>query len=373
MTSVPTADELRAAFDRTQDYTLGIEEELMLLDPDTAELVAAADRALELTAGDTRFKRELPAAQLEIMVEPCRRVGDAIAQLRDGRRDLTAALSGRFALAAAGVHPTAPARGELNRGGRYDRTAAEYGGIARSQLVFALQIHVAPGNAERALVVYNALRSYLPELAALAANAPFHAGADTGLASIRPKIAEQLPRQGVPPVLDSWEAYAAALRWGANAGSVAEPGAWWWELRPHPNFGTLELRVPDAQTTVRDAAAVTAFAQSLVAWLGSRSDAGDELPVHPDWVIAEARWWAARDGVEGALADLGTGLRQPTRDRLLQLIEELRPTARGLGCEAELGLAAELAETNGAMRQRAVARSEGVGTVPEWLAARWLA
>jgi carboxylate-amine ligase len=373
MPSVPTADELRAAFGSTQPYTLGLEEELMLLDPDTAELLPAAEDALALTAGDPRFKRELPAAQLEIMVGPCRTAGEAAEQLRDGRRDLAAALSGRFALAAAGVHPTAPARGELNRGRRYDRTAAEYGGIARSQIVFALQVHVAPGSADRALAIYNGLRSYLPEIAALAANAPFHAGLDTGLASIRPKIAEQLPRQGVPPALGSWEEYSRALQWGANAGSIVEPNAWWWELRPHPRFGTLELRVPDAQTTVREAAGVAAFAQALVAWLGARVDAGEKLPTHPDWVIAENRWWAARDGVEGALADLDTGLRQPTRDRLMQLIDELRPTARELGCEAELALAAELAERNGAVRQRDVARNEGVGALPEWLAARWLA
>ncbi|HEY8467667.1 MAG TPA: YbdK family carboxylate-amine ligase [Solirubrobacterales bacterium] len=373
MASVPTADQLRAAFDATEAYTLGLEEELMLLDPDTAELVPAADEALALTRGDPRFKRELPAAQLEIMVGPCACVSEAAAQLREARRDLAATLDGRFALAAAGVHPTAPARGELNRGGRYDRTAAEFGGIARSQLVFALQVHVAPGDADRALAVYNGLRSYLPEIAALAANAPFHAGEDTGLASIRPKIAEQLPRQGVPPALTSWEEYSRALAWGANAGSISDPGAWWWELRPHPGFGTLELRVPDAQTTVREAAAVAAFAHALVAWLGARHDAGEELAVHPDWVIAENRWWAARDGVEGALADLDTGLRTPTRERIGELIGELRSAARELGCEAELDLAAELAERNGAMRQRAVARSEGVAAVPEWLASRWLA
>jgi len=373
MASVPTADELRAAFDATEPYTLGLEEELMLLDPGTAELVPAAEEALALTGGDPRFTRELPAAQLEIVIGPRARVAEAAAELRAARRDLAAALAGRFALAAAGVHPTAPAHGELNRGARYDRTAAEFGTIARTQLVFALQVHVAPGDADRALAVYNALRSYLPEIAALAANAPFHAGRDTGLASIRPKISEQLPRQGVPPALASWAQYSRALAWAANAGAIADPGSWWWELRPHPGFGTLEIRVPDAQTTVGEAAAVAAFAQALVAWLGARHDAGEKLPTHPGWAIAENRWWAARDGVEGALADLDTGLRKPTRERIAELIAALRDTARELGCEAELDLAAGLAERNGAMRQRAVARGEGVAAVPGWLASRWLA
>src|SRR5213075_2861884 len=133
-----------------------------------------------------------------------------------------------------------------------------------------LQVHVAPGDAERTLAVYNALRGHLPELAALAANAPFHAGRDTGFASVRPLIGGLLPRQGVPPAIPSWEAFAETLRWGRVAGAVPEPRRWWWELRPHLAFGTLELRVPDAQTTVADAAAVAAFVHALVARLGER-------------------------------------------------------------------------------------------------------
>ncbi len=154
------------------------------------------------------------------------------------------------------MHPFAAPLGELNGGERYDLTADEYGDIARSQLVCALQVHVAVGGADRTLAVYNGLRPWLPLVAALAANAPFHAGRDTGLASIRPKIGEQLPRQGIPPAIGSWEAFAAALAWGAASGAVPEPRRWWWELRPHPAYGTLEVRVPDAQSTVAEAGAV---------------------------------------------------------------------------------------------------------------------
>ena len=274
--------------------------------------------------------------------------------------------------AAAGVHPFAAPEGELNRGPRYDHTAREYGAIARRQLVHALQVHVAPGSADRALAVYNALRSYLPELAALAANAPFHDGRDTGLASVRPKIGEMLPRQGVPPILAGWDDYAAALRWGTAAGVLPEPGCWWWELRPHPAFGTLELRVPDAQTTVGEAAAIAATAQALVAWLGDRHDLGEALPVAPSWRIGENRWSAARDGVQGTLADLETGERRPTADRLLELLDRLTPTAERLGCGAQLRAAREMARRNGAMRQRSVARERGVAGIARWLAESWL-
>ena len=146
---------------------------------------------------------------------PVRTVPEAVAELAAARRALAARRGAvRRGSAAAGVHPFAAPLGELNAGERYDLTAGEYGDIARRQLVCALQVHVAVGGADRALAVYNALRSYLPDVAALAANAPFHGGRDTGLASVRPKICEQLPRQGIPPAIACWEAFADALRLG---------------------------------------------------------------------------------------------------------------------------------------------------------------
>ena len=209
------------------------------------------------------------------------------------------------------MHPFAAVLGELNAGERYDLTRDEYGDIARSQLVCALQVHVAVGGADAALAVYNGLRPWLPLLAALAANAPFHGGRDTGMASVRPKIGEQLPRQGIPPAIASWDALADALRWGAASGAVPEPRRWWWELRPHPAYGTLEVRVPDAQATVEDAAAVAAVVHALVAWLRERALAGEPLASPDTWRLEENRWRAARWGMDAELADLGDRRRHP--------------------------------------------------------------
>lgn len=369
MTSYPpTADELRAAFDAPRALTVGIEEELMLLDPETYDLVPCAQRILEVIGDDRRFKLELPAAQLEIVLPPRRTVAEAASGLAAARRTLTEMTEGMVRPAAAGVHPFAAPEGEINRGERYELTLAEYASVARRQLVCALQIHVAVGGADRTLAVYNGLRSHLPELAALAANAPFHAGGDTGLASVRPTIAETLPRQGVPPAISSWDEYAEALRWGEAAGAVPEARRWWWELRPHPVFGTLELRVPDAQSTVVAAGGVAAFAQSLVGWLAERHDTGEKLLEAPTWRIEENRWSAARHGVEGKMADLRGGERRETRARLHELIDSVGPTARRLGCEAELTVAQRLVEVNGAMRQREVASREGLLGLARWLA-----
>ncbi len=373
----------------------------MLLDPVTLDLLPRAHEVLERTRGDPRFKGELPAAQLEIVTAPAGGVPAggvpaggvtapaggvtaggvtaiaggvpaAIAALGAARLDLAAAAGGIGRLAAVGVHPFTDPLGTLSRGARYDRTRREYGWIARAQLVSALQVHVAVGGAERSLAVHNALRAHLPELAALAAGAPLLAGRDTGLASVRPKLSELLPRQGVPPAIESWESLAEALRWGAAAGATPDAGRWWWELRPHLAHGTLELRVPDAQARLVDAAAVAAVVHTLTARLAARHDAGDLPAAVATWRIEENRWSACRDGVEGTMADLESGERRPTRERLHALLAELEPEARRLGCADELAAAHDLAEVNGAMRQRAVAADGGPRAVATWLAAAYL-
>ena len=351
---------------------IGLEEEVMLLDPHTYDLAPVAGEVLATAPKGAPLKLELPASQLEITIAPASTVGEAIAQLGAGRRALATTASQLARPACAGVHPFAATQGVLNSGERYERTVAEYGPVARQQLVCALQVHVAVDGPERALAVYNALRSYLPELAALAANAPWHGGSETGLASIRPKLAEALPRQGIPPAISSWRAFAGELGWGRASGAVPEPRRWWWELRPHPTFGTLELRVPDSQTTLREAAAVAGLAHALVGWLAMRHDAGERLPAAESWRIAENRWSACRAGVEGTLADLETGERRSTRDRLHQLLDLVAPAAAGLRCTQELALARRLVERNGAMAQREVAANGGPLALAGWLAERFL-
>ncbi|HYP47663.1 MAG TPA: glutamate-cysteine ligase family protein, partial [Thermoleophilaceae bacterium] len=198
--------------------------------------------------------------------------------------------------------------------------------------------------------------------------APFHEGRDTGLASVRPTIAKLLPRQGVPPACGSWEELERELGWGASAGVLSDVGSWWWELRPHPALGTLELRVPDAQTTLSDAAAIAAVAHSLVAWLVERHDSGEPLGAAPTWRIEENRWVACRHGLEGAFADLRTGERRPVRECLNALVDQLEPVAERLGNGAPLAHARRLIERNGAERQRQVAAEDGIGGLAGWLA-----
>jgi carboxylate-amine ligase len=365
-----SAAQLRAVFDLPAPMTVGVEEELMLVDPASLDLAPRARELLERVDGDPRYKLELPAAQLEIVSPPLGSASAVADFLEEARADLRAAADGLVLLGGAGVHPFAAPEGELNAGPRYERTLGEYGRIARRQLVFGLQTHVAVRGADRALAVYNALRGYLPEVLALAANAPFYGGEDTGLATVRPKVNELLPRQGVPPAIPSWEAWADALRWGAALGTVPDPRVWWWELRPHPAYGTLEMRVPDTQATVQDAAGVVAFVHALTGWLAARHDAGEELPAPPTWRIEENRWRALSRGLDGELADLQTGAVAPARERIAALIDELAPAAAALGCERELGFARALGQSNGADRVRAAARGDARRAVA-WLVERY--
>ncbi len=344
----------------------------MLLDPGTLDLAPRAGEVLAGLDGDPRFKPELPAAQLELLTTPVEDPGELAGGLAAGRRDLAEAAEGIGVLAGSGAHPFAAVEGELNPAESYRFTREEYGPVARRQLVFGLHVHVRIGGAERSLAIYNALRSYLGEIAALAANAPLHGGGDSGLASIRPKISETLPRQGVPPPFEDFAEFARALDWAAAAGVAPRPRMWWWELRMHPVHGTIEVRVPDQQTTIDETVAVAAFVRSLVLDLAARHDSGQALPIHPSWRIAENRWSAARHGLDGTIADLDTGERRPTRERLGELLDHFEASADASAADG-LAAARRLVVENGAVRQRAIAAEVGLEGATRELADRFLA
>jgi carboxylate-amine ligase len=372
--NMTTTNELSQIFEHATPLTVGIEEELMLLDGVTLELAPRAAELIGTLGSDSRFKLELPAAQLELLTAPSATVAAAIGDLRAARTELAAAAR-RLGLDVAGAaaHPFSAPLGALNAGSRYAATKADYGVIAEAQLVSGMHVHVAVGGAEATIAVHDALRARLPELAALAAAAPYYAGRDSGLASVRPEIATLLPRQGIPPVLGSFAGFAAQLAWGAAAGALPEPRRWWWELRPHPAYGTLEVRVCDTQPDVRGAGAVAAVVHALVADLAGRHAAGLLPPPAHGWRIAENRWSACRDGLGGTMADLVSGCREPTAERVARLLDELAPAARQVGCSAQLADARALLAAGGeAVRQRSVAAQRGIYGLTAWLTERFL-
>jgi carboxylate-amine ligase len=320
-------DELRAVFSGTVAGTVGIEEELLLVDPTSWLPVDAA--AVPAAAGDPRIKQELPACQVEIATSVHKDPDAAVRELRQCRALLAAACGDDVTPIAAPVHPLIDGPVALATTARATELADRYREVVARQLVSSLQIHLAFGDADCTLGVYHALRDLLPELGALAGAAPFLGGRDTGLCSVRPVIATGLPRQGVPPIIASWDEFASDLSWAVRGRAVADASEWWWELRPHLRFGTLELRVLDVQATTDRAGALVRFVAALAARLTELHRLGALPPPAPSWRIAENRWSALRDGVRGELLDLRTGAPRPTRRCLHDLIDAAEPRATG--------------------------------------------
>jgi glutamate---cysteine ligase / carboxylate-amine ligase len=361
----------RAAFDDARHLSVGVEEELLLVDPQSLDLAPVAAAVLRRLEADPRFKHELSAAQVELVTPVCAHVPEAMAALAGARSRLRAAAGGLARLAGAGAHPFAAEWADFSPGERYAALAARYRWAARrGALCAGLHVHVGVRGADRALAVWNALRGFMPELLALAANAPYLGGRDTGLATVRPKLAESLPRQGVAPAFASFEAYADVVRRGVAGGAFADAGELWWECRLHPVLGTLEVRVPDAQSSLADAGAIAALVHALVARLCERHDAGEALPRPAALLVAENRWRALADGAGGTLLDLDGGPSQPARRRLEALIDDCAPAAARLDAAALLDGARTLLEQPPAERQRAVARREGLRGLVAWLADR---
>jgi len=356
-----SARGLRAAFDASAlSLTVGAEEELMLVTADGAQLVAGIEDTLHRAGGDDRFRAEFRAAQIELVTRPSLSAADIGRELAIARLDLRDALPPSLAAMACGAHPTAGALGPVTRGERYEALARDNPWAARTMLSCGLHVHVGVAGADRALDVYNALRSYVPEFLALSGNSPFHRGERTGLASTRTQLNRSLARHGVPPAFPDWAAFAEFTSWGHADGVIPDPSYHWWDVRLHPGYGTVEIRACDAQTELADPVAIVAFAQALVAWLAERFDAGETLPVHDGYRISEGLSLAALDRAAPEVVDLDTGARMPLAERVGDLVEVLRPTALELGTERELARLRGLARARGADRQLEIASALGV-------------
>jgi glutamate---cysteine ligase / carboxylate-amine ligase len=347
--------------------TLGLEEELILVDPVSFEPAEEIELVLSSVSG-TRFEAEFRSSQVELVMPVSLSAGDLSRELSLARATLVEALDGRVRLMAAGTHPAATRAVRITDRPRYRRIASEYPWVTRRGMPSGLHVHVGIGDADEALAIYNAARSYLPEMAALGANSPFFEGGDAGLASTRLKLVEDLPRAAIPPAFASWGELAGFVSWGAAAKLFPDLTYLWWDLRPRPDLGTIEFRIADAQTPVEHSAALVAICQSLIALLRLRYRESGHLPVQPSHIISENRWRAVRDGLDGEFVDPVTGESEPARARIAGLLRELEPFAADLGCSAELDCAWPLLVRNGANRQRELAAGRGLPELLRWLA-----
>ena len=328
----------------------------MLLDPATYDLVQRADsiRALEHDpAFAEQISPELFQSLLEVHTPVCRTTAEADSELRRLRARVTdhAHLLG-LRVGSAGTHPFSLfERQRITRRDRYHALVEQLQYIARRELIFGLHVHVAVDAADKAIAIMGALTGHLSELVALSASSPFWRGKPTGLRSSRQTVFAAFPRSGPPPQFADYADFAEVVGRLEETGCIAEYTHIWWDVRPHPRFGTIEIRVMDAVSRVEDALAITAYIQALVKRYSELYEAGEKLPAHHRVLASENKWLAARYGVEAPLIDLLTGsrIRVSASQLVRRTLREIEPHARELGSERELeGIQRILTDGNGA-------------------------
>ena len=353
---------LEHRYGESDPFTLGVEEEYMLLDPETFDLVQHIDTVLSRIHEEEFVERvspELMQSVLEISTPVCHTAADVDGELRRLRAYVTE-LAGREKLrvGSSGTHPFSLfERQRITARDRYRALVDQLQYVARRELIFGMHVHVAVDGPEKAIVVLNGMLTHLADLLALSANSPFWRGELTGLASTRQMVFAAFPRSGVPPRFADYEEYAQVVGQLEKTGCIADYTHIWWDIRPHPKWGTIEIRVMDAVSRVEDAVALAAYIQSLVKYYSDRFDAGQEVPSYHRMLVTENRWLAARYGLEAPVMDLATGRRNrvPVAQLVRRALRELMPHARELGSDRELeGIEQILARGNGADRQRRV-------------------
>ncbi len=340
-------------------FTVGIEEELMILEPETFALAQAIEPILDDVPAEIaeQVHPEFLQCVLEIATRPHPNVGSAAEEVRDLRRAVSeVAARQRLLIGAAGTHPFARWEDQLVvERERYTELAEDLGFILRQFVIFGTHIHVGIEGADRAIYVADGIRRHLPTLLALSVNSPFHRGHPTGMHSSRTPVFRAMPRSGIPPRFGDWANYQRRIEAMMSAGSIDDYTFTWWDVRPHPRLGTVETRIFDQQTRVEHTEGMAALVVSLSHKLSDQFDAGAETP-DADWeLVDDAKVRAALRGMNGDLIDFDAIRPVPARELAWRLIDEVRESAAELGCEAQLAGAEDLLENGtGAERQLAM-------------------
>ncbi len=350
-------------FRSSERASLGVEWELQLVDRDTRELSPGAIEILEQLRPEgaeehPKAKHELLQSTVEIITGICTTVAEAKADLAGTLAEVVAAADERnLALMCAGTHPFTDWQTQLiSPKERYLQLVERMQWMARRMQIFGVHVHVGVRAPEKAIPIVNALCQYIPHFLALSSSSPFWVGCDTGLASSRTKIFEGMPTAGLPYQLEGWTEFEEYMETLISTGSIDSVREVWWDVRPHPDFGTVELRICDGLPTLDEIGAVAALAQCLVEQFDTQLDRGYTLPTPASWVLRENKWRASRYGLDADIVVDEKGTVRPVRQAIVDLVEELRPTAKRLDCEAELADVLRVLDVGASyQRQRAVA------------------
>ncbi|MEO8106092.1 MAG: glutamate--cysteine ligase [Actinomycetes bacterium] len=351
-------------FQPSERSSLGIEWELELVDRDSRELTSGASEILaEITPvpGEEhpKAKHELLESTIEIITGICSTVAEAREDLAGTLKEVQVAAAKRnLGVMCSGTHPiTDWETQQISPNPRYAALVEQMQWLARRLQIFGVHVHVGVRAPEKAIPINNALMMYIPHFLALSASSPYWVGSDTGLASARSKVFEGLPTAGLPYSLSGWDAFEEYMETLITSKTIESIREVWWDIRPHPNFGTVELRICDGIPTLDEISVIAAMAQSLVESFDRQLDKGYTLPQPRMWLVRENKWRAARYGLDAEIVvdDLGQNVK-PIKEAILELAEDLEPIARKLGCAEELMQVERLMELGASyQRQRATA------------------
>ena len=348
--------------------TVGVEWELQLVDTTTRMLRQDAREVLAALPGLTeegehpKIRHELMQSTVEVVTGIC----STVSEIKD---DLSATISqleritGRRGtmLACAGTHPVSDWRdAKMAPIQRYAELVEQMQWLARRIQTFGVHVHVGIRDGSKAIPIVNALAAYLPHFLALTASSPYWNGQDTGLASSRAIVFGGLPTSGPPQPLTDWTEFEEYMDTLLRAGTIRSIKEVWWDIRPHPDFGTVEIRMFDGVPTLREIGMTAALSQSLVQLMDTQLDRGYTLPTPAAWVVRDNKWRATRYGLDAIVITDDSGSTAPLRDELYELTRELQPVADRLGCGPELGVVSEVLDSGASYeRQRAIVASGG--------------
>jgi carboxylate-amine ligase len=355
-------------FHASPTASLGIEVELGIVDRHERELSCTSTDLLAML-GDGHPDGEHPKAKHELFQSSIEIITGVCATVAEARADLEATLAEVRAAAdhhgldvmCSGTHPLSHWRSQsISPNPRYAKLVEEIQWPARRLAIHGIHFHVGVRSADKAIAITNALSVSLPLFLALSASSPYWHGFDTGMASCRTKIFEGLPTTGLPPRLAGWNEFTALMQTLIRAEAVQTIREVWWDVRPHPDFGTVELRMCDGMSNLGEITAVAALAQALVHHLDSRLDRGEPLPAAREWVVRENKWTAARYGLDARFIVDAEGRLEPIRDVISRLVDEVAPAAAELECDTELARVRRmLTNRPGYARQRRIVENGG--------------
>jgi carboxylate-amine ligase len=346
------------------DFTIGIEEEYQVIDPETRELASYVQELLDQgrVVLQDQIKPEFLKSQIEVGSKICHSIGEARDELVRLRRSvIDIAETNGYRVAAASTHPFSRwSDQEITPEERYNKHHEELAHIARRLLVFGMHIHIGVEDPDLRIDLMDQARYFLPHLLALSTSSPLWHGVDTGLKSYRSIVFGNMPRTGPPPDFGSWSEYERFVKLLVETSCILDATRIWWDIRPHPKFPTIEFRVTDICTRVDEAICIAALTQALVAKLYKLRLGNRSWRRYRHHLIEENKWRAVRRGIDGKLLDFGKGIEVPVRDLVEEILELVADVATELGTENEIEYArAILAEGTSADRQLAVWRRTG--------------